>query len=185
MPKHEYLQRVSNYLSNVSTFREDAKKLSELIRKSTQREGQIWVIGNGGSASLSNHFATDLTLVRSMTIRSHSLAANSSQISALGNDFEFNKIFSIQLEKFARPNDLLVSISSSGNSRNILQAISAAKSIGMHTFSVLGFDGGEAQKISEYSFTVFSDLGDYGPTEDIHSMFLHATREELEFEIKN
>ena len=180
----QYVRRVQDYLAEASTFQEDAKILAQLIQNSVRQNGQIWVAGNGGSASMSNHFATDLTLVKTISIRCHALTANSSSITALGNDFEFSKIFSIQLERFGRAEDLLVAISSSGNSNNIIQALELANTIGMKSFSVLGFGGGEARQKSNHSFVLNSRKGDYGPTEDIHSMFLHATREVLEIDFK-
>lgn len=180
MSNVSYLARVREYLTQAVTFQNDVEVLANLIWNCAAGNSQIWVAGNGGSASMSNHFSTDLTLVKSISIRCHALTSNSSQITAIGNDFDFNKIFSFPLEKFGRPDDLLVTISSSGNSKNVIQALETAHKGGMNSFSVLGFGGGEAAKTSKHSFILNSVKGDYGPTEDIHSMFLHATRESLE-----
>jgi D-sedoheptulose 7-phosphate isomerase len=175
-----YLERLYGYLNNQEDFSGKVREFASRIRHISNKDRHVWIIGNGGSSSLANHFATDLCLVKSFHVSAISLASNASILTAVGNDFDFQQVFSAQIRKSADPDDLLVAISSSGNSPNILEALRVARDMGLFSFGVLGFDGGKAKELVNDYFLVHSATKDYGPTEDIHSVFLHATREELE-----
>lgn len=147
-----------------------------IIRKACESGETIWIAGNGGSAATASHFATDLSRCsnsQGQPVKSISLCDNSSLITAIGNDFGFDQVFSRQVGNLARANDLLIVISASGNSPNLLKALERAQIIGITTISITGFDGGAANRISNYSIHLPTVLGDYGVAEDSHSIMCH------------
>lgn len=137
----------------------------------------IWIMGNGGSASTSEHFETDLSFVRLgnavPSLKVSSLTANSALITAIANDIGFEYIFSHQLVRKATSGDLCIVISASGNSANLLQAINTAKQLNLVTVGILGFDGGKLAEMVDESIIVRTEIGKYGPVEDIHLSICH------------
>lgn len=157
-------------------------QLAEEMKTSQSKGGRIFVCGNGGSAALASHFATDIgsgSVKRGSFFPIISLVDGSPIITAAANDFGYEFIFSRQLETLAQTNDLLIVISSSGNSQNLIEAVSFAKSIGMKTGGLLGFDGGKLLNLLDVPILVESAIGEYGPIEDSHSCILHAITELL------
>lgn len=136
----------------------------------------ILTCGNGGSASISNHFVCDHTKgIRADTQilpRVHSLVANIEISTAIANDLAFDKIFSFQLQSYASAGDVLVAISSSGNSPNILNALEWARSNGVKSIAMTGFSGGKAREIADISLHVAAH--NYGVVEDVHQSLMHA-----------
>jgi D-sedoheptulose 7-phosphate isomerase len=116
------------------------------------RNGQsVFLCGNGGSASnavhLANDFACGVTSDKQSGIRAHALPANISVVSCLANDIDYSEVFAAQLKVYARQGDVLIALSGSGNSPNILRAIEVGKELGMSTFAVLGYKGGKAREM--------------------------------------
>jgi len=109
----------------------------------------VFLCGNGGSAGNAIHLANDLVYGavggRTSGIRAHALPANAAVLTCLANDTDYSEIFSLQLKTFGQSGDLLLVLSGSGNSPNILKAIEAAKVLGMRTFGILGYSGGQAK----------------------------------------
>lgn len=142
-----------------------------------ERGNSIWIMGNGGSASTAEHFETDLSFVRlgnsAPNIKVSALTANSALITAIANDIGFEYIFSHQLLRKAAPGDLCIVISASGNSANLLHAISTAKQLNLVTIGILGFDGGKLADIVDLSVIVATEIGKYGPVEDVHLSICH------------
>jgi D-sedoheptulose 7-phosphate isomerase len=114
---------------------------------------QVFFAGNGGSGGNANHLANDFLYALSKTpgsgLRVHSLSANPSVITCLANDEGYDQVFSLQLAVLARKGDVLVAMSGSGNSPNIIRALQEAKTIGMTSYAVLGFSGGKAKAIAD------------------------------------
>jgi D-sedoheptulose 7-phosphate isomerase len=141
----------------------------------------VYVAGNGGSASTASHFATDIgvgSLRRNNPVRVVSLCDNTSAMTALSNDISFDAIFSDQLLLLGQPGDLLVVISASGNSHNLINAVSTASEIGVVVYSLTGFDGGKLKKItSGKNVHVQSKKGAYGLVEDAHLAICHVITE--------
>ena len=168
---------ISTLEKNISCLEEAANFISdEIIRIGAQRSN-VWLIGNGGSASTAEHFETDLAFIRhdfKNLAPVSSLTSNSALITAAANDVSYDDIFKVILQRKIKEGDLLISISASGNSKNILKAIEFARSEGVRTVSILGFDGGRAKEISDFAIVVNTDIGDYGITEDIHLSICHA-----------
>ena len=141
-----------------------------------QRNSNIYLIGNGGSASLADHFATDWSKgifeKTANQCKAISLASNTSLLTALSNDFSYNQVFAKQLTYLANQRDLLFSISGSGDSRNILEGIREAKSLGMDTVGISGFGGGQLAREVEHAIVV--DSYDMQIVEDTFSAIGHA-----------
>ena len=137
----------------------------------------IWIVGNGGSASTAEHFETDLHFIRSKSITKFpkvaALTSNSSLISAISNDVGYENVFSIQLVRKAQKGDLCILISASGNSENLVNAVQAAKALGVYTIGILGFDGGRLSNLVDLPLLVKTKKGMYGPVEDIHLSICH------------
>jgi D-sedoheptulose 7-phosphate isomerase len=114
---------------------------------------QVFLAGNGGSGGNANHLSNDFLYALSKTpgsgLRVHSLAANPSVITCLANDEGYDQVFSLQLAVLARKGDVLIALSGSGNSPNIIRALHEARTIGMTSYAVLGFSGGKAKAIAD------------------------------------
>lgn len=180
----EYLDRLNRILqSNLKSLALGIEQLAKRILEVSERRSSIWIIGNGGSASTAEHFETDLSFIRYKLNNNapivNSLTTNSALVTAISNDIDYANVFSTLLQKKSREGDLLISISASGNSRNIISAIDYAQKNGLTTFSLLGFDGGKAKSLSDESIVVMTDKGEYGIVEDLHLMICHAVSETI------
>ena len=135
----------------------------------------IFSCGNGGSAAISNHLVCDcLKGVRSNTFlrpKVHSLSATVELVTAIVNDIGIEQMFSFQLESLASSGDVLVAISSSGASPNIISALKAAREMGMKTIAMTGFSGGAASELADVSLYVKAE--NYGIVEDTHQSLMH------------
>jgi D-sedoheptulose 7-phosphate isomerase len=147
------------------------------ITKCIGRGNSIWIMGNGGSASTAEHFETDLSFVRLRdiftSVKVSSLTANSALITAIANDIGFEYVFSHQLQRKATAGDVCLVISASGNSLNLLEAVSVSKHLNLVTVGILGFDGGKLAELVDHSVIVSTEIGKYGPVEDIHLAICH------------
>lgn len=164
----------------------DEKQISnfiDLLYNAYKEERMIFIIGNGGSAANASHFAQDLAkgtrknTEQEKRIKALSLTDNLPFITALGNDDGYDTIFEQQLKTFAKPGDILICISGSGNSPNIIKAVTWANENKLITVGITGFDGGKLMKLSKYSVHV--PLNDMYITESIHSIIFHYILIEL------
>ena len=169
----DYLKNLNRYLSNKNI--EQIYEFCEIVEHSIKNKHNIYICGNGGSAANSIHMATDLNLVlikkKKYNLFIDSLASNQGIISCIANDFGYEKIFSEQIKLRGKKNDLLISLSGSGNSKNTINVINIANDIGMNTYSILGFDGGEAKKISKKFFHL--EINDMQLSEDTQHIINH------------
>jgi phosphoheptose isomerase len=144
--------------------------MAQQITDAISKQNSIWIIGNGGSASTAEHFETDLSFIRiSMPfpkIKVSALTSNSALITAIANDIGYDDVFSFQLSMKGSAGNILVAISASGNSPNIVNAIKKAKELNMETIAFVGFDGGKAKELADYVLHVQED--NYGIVEDCH-----------------
>jgi D-sedoheptulose 7-phosphate isomerase len=165
--------------------------LTNLIIEATAKQSQIWLLGNGGSASTIEHFETDMLFIRKgkslqqVSPRVFSLTTTSAVMTAIGNDVGFDDIFAVVLDRKCQKGDLVIAFSASGNSKNLIAAVKKAKQVGARTFSVLGFDGGLLKNLCDDSLLVISPIGEYGPVEDIHLSVCHAVSEKLRVRLEN
>jgi D-sedoheptulose 7-phosphate isomerase len=160
---------------------EKLNQIAEMLVEASILERSIWVVGNGGSASTAEHFETDLSFIRKGNVfpklRVSALTSNSALVSAIANDIGYEKIFSHQLFRKADPEDLCILISASGNSENLINAALACKEIGLKSIGLLGFDGGKLAGLVDSSIIVRTEIGKYGPVEDLHLAICHAVAE--------
>jgi D-sedoheptulose 7-phosphate isomerase len=141
-----------------------------------ERSATIFFIGNGGSAATASHFANDLSIGTNeydKPFRAFSLTDNVPILTAIGNDFGYEEIFVRQLRAVGKSGDLLIGISASGNSPNLLKAFEYARSIGITTVAITAFDGGKMKALANQGIHVPTDLKEYGPAEDAHLVLDH------------
>lgn len=150
------------------------ERLVRTIRRVRDVGGTIYVAGNGGSAATATHWVNDLCKATRRQgrppIRAMSLTDNTSFVTALANDEGYERIFAGQVETFASPEDLLIVISASGNSPNLVRAVETARQLGVRTFALLGFDGGVLKEKSDDFVWLPTDMGAYGLAETGHSV---------------
>jgi len=169
-----YLSQVESSISSLNS--NDLASAISVIQETSEKGKIVWIAGNGGSALTASHFATDLGRCidrQGSKIKSLSITDNSGILTAIANDFSFEEIFSRQLSYLASENDLLIVISASGNSKNLLKGIEYAKLNGIKTLAISGFNGGLVKDICDYSIHTPTSLGAYGIAEDSHSIICH------------
>ena len=149
-------------------------RVVDRLRRARDAHRTVFVAGNGGSAATASHFANDLGKaakhVSRLPFRVMSLADNASWLTALGNDEGYERVFAGQLENFASAGDVLVVISASGNSPNLLLAVELAQARGVETIGLLGFDGGKLLDRVDEAVWVKTGLGEYGIVETTHTL---------------
>ena len=149
---------------------------TKTLLSARDRGARIFFIGNGGSAATASHFANDIAIGSKSwhkPFRALSLADNIPLLTAIANDDGYEEIFIRQLRVQMIPGDVVVAISASGNSPNVVQAIEYANANGAITVSITGFDGGKLKCISRVVVHVPTAKGEYGPVEDVHLTLNH------------
>jgi len=174
----EYLQKYSKALGE-ALGQVDQKSLAAAfaeLKATMARGGHIYVAGNGGSASISDHLCCDFAkgtyLPNQPALKTHSLSANSALLTAIGNDMGFENIFSHQLKILGKKGDTIIFISSSGDSRNIINAAKAAREMNISTIGLTGFSGGEVKPWLDVHLYV--PANNYGIVEDSHQALMHV-----------
>lgn len=171
----KYASRVSRLMARLD-YRA-IRDVADCFCRARERSSTIFFAGNGGSASTASHFAQDLAAIGKKAgkrgFKAISLADNSPAITALANDYGYDGIFTGQMRELFKEKDVLVAISASGNSPNIVKAAEFAKRSGGTTVCLVGFDGGALAKISDHCMHVKTGKGEYGPVEDIHLILEH------------
>ena len=181
---NEYLFDLINSIkiSDIKAMEKVSKKILETVKA----KGTIFVCGNGGSAAISNHYVCDyLKFLRQHTKlkpKVISLSSNLETITAISNDFNYDQIFKYQAESLFEKNDLLIIISSSGNSKNIKEVLKYAKKKKVKTIGFSGFDGGYLKKNCNISIHV--DAMNYGISEDAHHILMHVMLQYLIYYLK-
>jgi D-sedoheptulose 7-phosphate isomerase len=180
-----FLDRVGEELRRVNPT--EIQTLADAIFECYQNNRFVFICGNGGSGSNASHLCEDLgkgTLLRQdfdnddkKRLKILSLTDNTPYILAWGNDEGFDRIFVEQLKNLASPGDLLVAISGSGNSPNILRAVDWANRRGLTTFGCTGFSGGKLREMAQHGFHV--PLHDMGIVESIHLTAFHWVVDDL------
>lgn len=170
-----YIKRLQSILDNLDI--ESVVKVIDEFIEARDRGSTIFFMGNGGSAATSDHFANDLNVCASPEgqppFKSLSLSSNSAYLTCLGNDFGYESIFARQLKNLMKASDVVVGISASGNSPNVVNALEYASQKGGIPVAIVGFDGGQMKKIAKHVIHVKSEKGEYGPVEDLHMILDH------------
>lgn len=185
----EYARRYFAYLSVVAAgidLRAIAR-FADILDDARARGANIFFMGNGGSAATASHFANDLGKGASVDgckpFRAVSLADNVALITALANDEGYDRIFTAQLEKLLGEGDVVVAISASGNSPNIVKAVEYANSVGAVTVGLTGFSGGRLKEVAQHCIHVETPKGEYGPVEDVHMILDHLVTTYLKMKL--
>ena len=168
-----YLERLNNFSESLDL--QEAINIIETLNKNISDGKTIFTCGNGGSASIAEHFVCDLVKGTSTDSTASPRAIPlliTPLLTAVANDISYDEIFSFQLSKFANEGDILLSVSSSGNSPNIIKAIEMANELDVTSISFVGFDGGKAKEISDFCLHVPSN--NYGICEDAHHVLMHV-----------
>lgn len=138
----------------------------------SKRAGRtVFICGNGGSAGLANHAACDLGIAG---LRAVSLSASSEVVTQAGNDHGYENMFAVQLRRLARDGDVLMAISSSGKSPNIIAALDQAQALGVRTITLTGFPGSSVHEKADAPIHIEAQPGDYAVVETAHQAILHA-----------
>lgn len=174
MNPREYLKELANVAANLDKVRIGA--VIERVLLARDEEATVWLIGNGGSMATAMHFAADLSKTPAKPVRAVSLD-NPALLTAISNDWSYKRTFTHPL-KWAAVNDVLIVISGSGNSQNV---VDAALSFRGTVIALLGFDGGELgwRLADEDATVVIVPSDNYGIIEDLHCSILHMVVEAL------
>lgn len=168
----DYVNQLQGMLSNLPA--NEIEDVITTVLDARRRDAQIFVIGNGGSAATASHLAVDMGKCASQgtdRFRVMSLNDNVPWMLALANDLSYSDIFSEQLKNFARPGDVLLAFSGSGNSENVLRAVRYANSIGCETIGFSGYEGGQLKLEAQRCIVV--DANHMGRIEDGHMVIQH------------
>jgi len=156
---------------------DSVERVIQRLRQARDQGATIYICGNGGSAATASHWVNDLGKATKAAerppMRVMSLSDNVSWLTALANDEGYDRVFAGQLENFARSGDVLIVISASGNSPNLVKAVELAQSRGITTIGLLGFDGGVLKKQVDDSLWVPTERGAYGLVESFHTLLCH------------
>lgn len=175
----EYLKKSNKLLQNLP-HKEIAKAMN-ILQATYERDGKIYICGNGGSLSMATHWVADFN----KTVFSHHLDKNirrfqairlpttEEELTAWANDIGFEMVFAGPLRNYIREGDTLIAISSSGNSPNIVKAVELAKEYKIPVIGISGFDGGLLNQLADAKIMVETQKGEYELVEGIHAVILH------------
>lgn len=175
----DYRQQIALSMASVDETALDAA--GKLIAATIAADGVVYSCGNGGSAAIANHLVCDhargVSADTGLRPRIHSLSCNVEIMTAIANDVAYAEVFAHQLALSGRPGDLLITISSSGDSENVVRAIQHAKANGITTIAITGFSGGRSAQLADINLHVKGD--NYGVIEDVHQSLMHILAQYL------
>lgn len=170
---NSYLAQVADVLGKLPV--EALERMIHRLEEARSRRQQVFICGNGGSAATAIHFASDLAkgvlAVNKPPIRAESLCDNIALLTAWANDVSYDEIFAQRMAPWVKAGDVLIAISGSGNSQNVLRAVDLARTVGATTIGLTGFEGGKLKGMVDISITVPCDSMEQ--TEDIHLLLCH------------
>ena len=168
-----YLNDSAKVIENIN--QKEVSDFINLLENAILNEKTIYIMGNGGSGALASHFVCDFNKIvkeyKGKKFKFICLNDNVGIITAYGNDESFDEIFVGQLRNYLTKDDLVVAISGSGNSKNVIKAIEYANEIGAYTFGFTGYDGGELKKLVKSAIHI--KVNDMQHTEDAHLVICH------------
>ena len=179
-------QRVADHFAQSIQAKQQAAQVlaqptaqaAELLFNTLANDGKFLICGNGGSAADAQHFAAEMTgrfEKERMELAAIALTTDTSALTAIGNDYGFDHIFSKQVRALGRTGDVLVGISTSGNSGNVIEAIKAAHENGMHVIALTGRDGGKiAQMLQEGDVLLNVPYPRTARIQEVHILLIHA-----------
>ena len=186
----DYFRKYCDYMQKlISEINiESVKRVVDGLLEARDKDKTIYFAGNGGSAATASHFAQDIgeigRKIQGKGFRTQSINDNVSALTAISNDYGYDHVFSMQIQYHFDPGDVLVVISASGNSPNIIKAVELVKEKGGRTIALVGFDGGRLAQMCDQVVHIKSKKGEYGPVEDIHLILNHMIVSYLMMELK-
>ncbi len=175
----KYTQLLDKTLKSI-----EIKKLEKAvyeIEKAIKRKSNIFVCGNGGSHAIANHYVCDYFKVleqdTKLLPKIFSLCSDSALISAISNDFSYEKVFYYQAKRLFKKNDLLILLSSSGNSKNIIRVLDYANKIKVKSIGFCSFKGGYVKK--NCTIPIYSKINNYGISEDVNHILMHSMMQSI------
>jgi D-sedoheptulose 7-phosphate isomerase len=180
----KYIEDLSAVLKAVDV--EEIRTAENLIIQTYHNNNRIFVIGNGGSAAASSHWVCDfgkIIVMDKKRFKVMSLTDNNAWITAIANDLSYEEVFVEQLKNLMSEGDLLIGISASGNSMNIVKAFEYAHSIGAMTMGIIGFSGGKVRELSDHYIYIPSH--NYGIVEDIQLAIGHMISQQIKKNMKD
>ena len=179
----EYIRKFSRtvQLALENLPKHEIAKALMILQATFERDGRIYIFGNGGSLAMANHWVSDFNkTVFSHHLEKHTrrfqairLPSTEEEITAWANDVGFDMIFAGPLQNYIQDNDTVIAISSSGNSPNIIKAVELAKSRHVPVIGISGFDGGKLNELADAKITVPTEKGEYEIVESVHGAVLH------------
>lgn len=178
-----YIKNFSNKAASLldSLPIKEISKALHILQAVYERDGRIYAFGNGGSFALAAHWVNDFN----KTVFSHHLEGNvrrfqavripssESELTAWANDIGFDMVFAGPLKNYLRDSDIVIAISSSGNSPNVIKAVELAKTYKIPVIGLSGFDGGKLNELADAKIHIRSEKGDYELVESVHGFILH------------
>ena len=175
----EYFNALINAVNDAP--HEEIFKAISVIKNAIEESKTIFTCGNGGSALTASHYVTDWTKMawvnKKYQFKALCLNDNIGMLTAYANDLSYEDIFRETLRSYASKDDVLIAVSGSGNSSNVLNAVNAAKDIGLTSIGIVGFDGGQLKNIVD--ICVHFNVNDMQISEDLHLSFGHIVMKEL------
>jgi phosphoheptose isomerase len=169
-----YAQESARAMSSIEPAALD--RASAILLEAYTRRATVFSCGNGGSAAIANHLQCDhvkgVRTTTDLAPRVVSLSANIELLTAIANDMAYEDVFAYQLQSQSGPGDVLIAVSSSGRSPNIVRALTWARDHSLRTIALTGFDGGDAKEVAEV--TIHVACANYGIIEDLHQAIMHA-----------
>jgi D-sedoheptulose 7-phosphate isomerase len=166
---------------SLAELRPAIDRAGDLILATLQRGGKLLICGNGGSAAEAQHFSTELVgryQKNRRALPAIALNSDGSLLSCIGNDYGYNDVFARQIAGLARPGDLVVVLTSSGNSANVLAALAEAKKLGLETIALLGRSGGKAKGLATCELIMPSQSG--AACQEAHLFLIHHFCERID-----
>jgi len=171
---NEYLKNLNSTINNLD--QNEFLEILEILKIARKNRRNIFIFGNGGSAATASHFVCDINKGASNNLDPRfkviCLNDNIPTLTAYGNDMGYEHVFKEQLENFLIKDDIVIAISGSGNSKNIINAIEYANEKQAVVIGITGFDGGKLKKLSNYSLN--ANINDMQISEDIHMIWVHV-----------
>lgn len=180
----DYFNRLKDTLDQIDT--NTINKIVDLLLQCREERGTMYIFGNGGSAANASHIAGDfmkgISYGMDKRFKTHCLNDNVAGTTAITNDLSYDEIFIEQLKTYLSPGDVVIGISGSGNSENIVKAVQWARNNGAKTIGLTGYKGGRLIEVAE--ITLLVPVQDMEITEDAHTIIFHAIKQEVNRRIK-
>jgi D-sedoheptulose 7-phosphate isomerase len=183
-PYNSYFNKLKETLDSLDIS--SIQKVVDVLLKCRDEKGTMYIFGNGGSAANASHIAGDflkgISYGMTKRFRTHCLNDNIAGTTAITNDLSYDEIFIEQLKTYLSPGDVVIGISGSGNSENVVRAVQWARENGATTIGLVGYKGGRLGEAAD--ITVHVPVPDMEITEDVHTIIFHAIKQEVNRRIK-